>query len=220
MREPNTEPTINAILARPAASMSPHHVFEMKEHLRLAASAIAEAQLYDDIACAMLRDPHSAHDLLMRQGEEYPDSNYAFPKVRVALMEACVVRMKKVEATWDKPEPISDEDLLDRAREDSFRQEPGRWLPGATASDVALLRAPEFGVVRYRDREHVWIYAALTQRDAKIRDLNSFLVFRPEFGGILVGPAGLARAIDMPDDCIFVAVDPGLDVPVTDGGAA
>lgn len=220
MSELPNQSNISAILARPSAQMTGHEVHAVKAALLHSVGVLAEAQLYDDVANVMKRDAHAAHEMLLRQDQENRDGDWAFPQIRLALMLACVEKMKAAEATWDHPEAISDEDLRDKAREAAFREEPGRWLPGATVSDVVLLRSPEFGVVRYRGREHVWIYAALTQRDARIRDLNSFLVFRPEFGGILVGPAGPVREIDLPDDSIFVAVDPGLDAPMTDGGAA
>lgn len=208
MSELLTRHNIAALIARPSEQMNGEVVHGVKN----AVARLAEAQLYDDVACAMRRDPHSAHDLLLRQAEENPDAEFAFPKVRVALLEACVERMKMVEATWDAMAEVAAGGPLDKAREAAWREEPGRWLPGATASDVVLLHASEFGVVRYLGREHVWIYATLTQGDDKIVALNSILDMRPEFGGILVGPSELAQEIDMPPGCVFAPIGAGLDV--------
>jgi len=220
MTNPSTDTTISAILARPSAQMTGHEVLAIKTALLNTVGVLGEAQLYNDVSNVMKADPHSAHDMLLRQGEETPESDFAFPQIRVQLLAACVTRMREIESTWDPMAEMAAGGPLDKAREVAFREEPGRWLPGATASDVVLLHAPGFGVVRYRGREHVWTYAALTHGDAKAGDITGFLDFRPEFGGIIVGPAALEANIDLPMDCIFVAVDAGLDAPVTDGGVA
>lgn len=219
MTNPSNDTSINALLARPSAQMTGHEVFAVKTALLNAVSTLAEAQLYDDVSQVMKADPHSAHDMLLRQKEEDPDFEPAFPQIRLHLMLACVERMKSIESTWDPIGEPAAGGPLDLAREAAFREDPGRWLPGATASDVVLLKSSGLGVVRYRGREHVWTYAAITQGDRAVQDINGFLDFRPEFGGIIVGPSALEEDIDLPGDCLFVAVDTGVEAPVT-GGAA
>ncbi len=214
MREPTTDTSINALLARPSEKLSGGEVYKIKKALLGAVATLGEAQLYDDVAAVMKRDPHSAHDMLLRQADENPDADWCFPQIRLQLMLACVEKMKAVEATW---EPAGGP--LDRAREAAFRKAPWLFLDGAKHSKVELLRPSGFGIVTYEKADWGFTYAAATKGAGDLRGLLLFLQEHPGLeGGIVVGPPCVERELaGMPRNVFFVPIEIETDSPVTGG---
>lgn len=215
MTNPDLNPNISALLARPSEKMSGGEVAEVKKHLLNAVGLLGETQLYDTAAAIGKRDPKAGHALLMEQAAD-PDFEPAFPAIRLALLMSFSARMDVIDAvveTRDLAAEVKAEACAggpaDQAREAAFRADPGRFLPGAGKSSVRLLHAPGFGMVRILDADVdvPWTYAAV----GKVRSDFAELYALAEDGGwkcgILVGPAAAEHEIALPASYRFVVVD-------------
>lgn len=212
MSEPNLNPSIVALLARPSERMSGGEISQVKTHLLNACGLLSEAQLYNEAAALGKRDPKAGHALLMEQAQD-PGFEPAFPAVRLALLVAFSARMDVIEA------PMETRDLLaevnadlpggpaDRAREAAFRRDPARFLPGAERSSISLFRAPGFGMVRISGVDTPWTYAAAGKVRSEFAELYALVEDGKFAGGILVGPAAAEGEVSLPEGYRFVAVE-------------
>ncbi|KST61123.1 hypothetical protein AO398_00075 [Methylobacterium sp. GXS13] len=221
MTNPDLNPTISALLARPSELMNGGEVAQVKHHLLNACSLLSEAQLYDEAAALGKRDPKAGHALLMEQSAD-PDFEPAFPAVRLALLVSFSARMDVIEAVPDGRDLAAEVRAetaaggpADRAREAAFRADPARYLPGAGRSAITLLRAPGFGMVRLDGVDFPWTYAAVGKVRSDFAELYALVEDGRFAGGILVGPAAAANELALPDAYRFVVVE-----LATVGGAA
>lgn len=212
MTEPQTDTSIEALLARPSEGLSGVEVFKIERALLNAVGVMEEAQLYETAAALGKSDPAAAHALLVEQSYD-PDFDPAYPMIRVALMAWLVGKMKASEVveTRDLYAEVQADVCAggpqDRAREAAFRADPGRYLQGAGRSSVRLFRAPGFGMIRLDGVDLPWTYAAAGKVRSDFSELYALVEDGGYQGGVLVGPPEAESEIALPPGYLFLAMD-------------
>lgn len=207
--------SISALAARPPENLKAREISHLQAGLLASVAVLSECDVYDTAAGLMGRDPHTAHDLLLKM-DEFGTAEFGYPMIRVQLMASAVVRMKEVEAGWDTHTFDTVQNraggLNDQAREAAFRANPGRFLLGARTSSIRLLKDDGFGLVSHAGREWAWTYAAAGMARSDLSDLVAFvddMRLLPLAGGILVGPPEAHLEVVLPEGWLFVAIELG-----------
>lgn len=198
--------TISALAARPPENLKAREISHLQAGLLASAAVLAECEVYDIASGLMGRNPHGAHDLLLKM-DEFGNAEFGYPMIRVMLMASAVVRMKEVEAKWDAEKAGGP---ADQAREAAFRADPGKFLPGATTSPIRLLRPSGFGLVEIDGQTWPWTYVSIDYERSDIAELRTFIAeggYEPR--GIVVGSAELADEVDLPEGWKLAVVELG-----------
>ena len=204
MSEPHTDISIDALLARPANSIEPTGVRRLQESLLAGAMVLAEVQAYEE--ALNMDDPAEGHAMILAREEEP-----AFEMIRVAVLATLAEWMKRsreaeVGEVRDLGREVTDEIHahieLDRMREAAFRRDPGRFLPGATNSPVALFDAQGCWLVERAGDPHPWLvtHAALRYAQADLNDAYEKAVRNGRFHLLVIGAPGLRDRLALPID--------------------
>lgn len=207
MSEPKADINISELLARPASAIEPTGVRRLQESLLAGAMAMAEIQAYEE--ALGMDDPAEGHAMIMAREEEP-----AFEMVRVAVLATLTEWMKRnreaeVGEVRDLNREVTDEIHahieLDRMREAAFRRSPGRFLPGATNSPVALFDAQGCWLVDRAGDRHPWLvtHAALRYAQSDLNEAYDKAVRNGRFHLLVIGAPGLRDRLALPIDGII-----------------
>lgn len=207
MTEPKPDINISELLARPANSIEPTGVRRLQESLLAGAMVMAEIQAYEE--ALNMDDPAEGHAMIMAREEEP-----AFEMIRVAVLATLTEWMKRnreAEAgevrdlNREVTEEIAAYVEIDRMREAAFRRSPGRFLPGATNSPVALFDTQGCWLIERAGDPHPWLvtHAALRYAQSDLNDAYDKAVRNGRFHLLVIGAPGLRDRLALPIDGII-----------------
>lgn len=210
MREPCTDDTIEALIARPPEAITARDIPMLQESLVASAAFLQEAGFYEQAIRWGSDDPHAAHAAVLAR--DLLGKEPAFPELRHATLTYLTKRMDRLDGKpstdvrdlyAEVQSEAASNSLLDRARAAEFRADPGRWLPGAYRSTATLLR-PNGCWLAERDGETMLCLHADVRDPVGAQDAVVAAYKRACREGywrvIVVGAPGLAEALRMPTE--------------------
>ncbi len=241
MSEPCNDTSIEALLTRPAETISARDIPTLQKGLVTTSRLLEEVAFYEQAMAWGRTDARAAHAAILAR--DVPDQDPDFPEMRLATLAWLVQMIQREEKPVDVrtlmrevEEKQAASRLIDKAREAAFRADPGRWLEDARPLDVPLLR-PDGCWIAARDGEVILCTHAssVCSREAQAAVTRAYdRALRDEYRTvIIVGAPGLADRIELPDamaldlmEIYFEVVEiPGADVtgpvaPSNGGGRA
>ena len=212
MSEPHTDFIIEDLIKAPPEAIRARDIPALQEGLIASAKALQEVAFYEQAILWSARNPREAHEAVLAR--DVPGEDPSFPELRLATLAWIVRRLetvadesgKTVDEILYRTREVEAEQaasrLADKAREAEFRRDPGRWLSGASALAVPLLRA-EGCWIADRDGEVVICThpSSVCGRDAQQAVEAAYTrALRDEYRTVVVvGAPGLGGRIHLPD---------------------
>ncbi len=208
MTEPCTDVNISELVARPASAISARDIPALQEGLIASAKFLEEVAFYEQAMLWGHTDARAAHTAILAR--DVPGVDPAFPEMRLATLAWLTQIIRREEGA-----PPDVRDLMrefeaeqaasrvsDKAREAAFRRDPGRWLSGASALAVPMLRA-EGCWIADRDGEVILCTHAssVCNREAQRAVEAAYnRALRDEYRTVfIVGAPGLSDRVRLPD---------------------
>lgn len=208
MTEPKPDINISELVARPAATISAREIEGLQAGLLTTTRILEEVAFYEQAMLWGRTDARAAHTAVLAR--DVPGVDPAFPEMRLATLAFLVQMIQREEGAppdvRDLMREVEAEQaasrVADRAREAAFRRDPGRWLTGASALAVPMLRA-EGCWIADRDGEVVLCTHAssVCGRDAQQAVEAAYTrALRDEYRTVVVvGAPGLGDRVTIPD---------------------
>lgn len=208
MTEPCTDVNITELVARPASAISAREIEGLQAGLLTTTRILEEVAFYEQAMLWGRTDARAAHTAVLAR--DVPGVDPAFPEMRLATLVWLAKGIEREEGAQPDVRDLMREveaeqaasRVADKAREAAFRRDPGRWLSGASALAVPLLRA-EGCWIADRDGEVVLCTHAssVCGRDAQRAVEAAYdRALRDEYRTVVVvGAPGLGDRLALPD---------------------
>ncbi|MEQ4598979.1 MAG: hypothetical protein ABN488_14545 [Methylobacteriaceae bacterium] len=208
MTEPCTDVNISELVARPASAISAREIEGLQAGLLTTTRILEEVAFYEQAMLWGRTDARAAHTAVLAR--DVPGVDPAFPEMRLATLVWLAKGIEREEGAQPDVRDLMREveaeqaasRVADKAREAAFRRDPGRWLSGASALAVPLLRA-EGCWIADRDGEVVLCTHAssVCGRDAQRAVEAAYdRALRDEYRTVfVVGAPGLGDRLALPD---------------------